>query len=332
MARAAPGCRHANRCLQGCPSGGKWSMEASLVPTALAHGARLRPERRVERIVREGGRAAGVELVRREGTRRSGRRTRARIRARRGVLLAAGAIHSPLLLRRSGLASPHIGRHFQCHVGTAVVAEFPRPASEVCGPSLGYEVFPEPDLKCNSLAPTPPEIALANIPAVGSELVALLRRFERVSVWNNSLRCGREGRVGGWLGLPRIRLTPGPEELARVRSAVAHLSRLLFEAGASAVYPGLHGAPRRLGELREVEAVQRAPLDPRAYTLNVSHLFGTCRMASRPQDGVVRPDFASHELPGLWVIDASVFPSNIGTNPQLAVMTLARHAVRGLLS
>jgi choline dehydrogenase-like flavoprotein len=55
-------------------------------------------------------------------------------------------------------------------------------------------------------------------------------------------------------------------------------------------------------------------------------------MASRPQDGVVRPDFASHELPGLWVIDASVFPSNIGTNPQLAVMTLARHAVRGLLS
>jgi len=329
MARSAPGCHHANRCLTGCPTGGKWSMERSFVPRALELGARLESDHRVERILRHGGRAAGVLATRREGARRRRRSEPRRIRARRGVVVAAGVVHSPLLLRRSGLRNPHLGRHLQCHVGTALVGDFGAPVAAIQGPSLGYEVFPEPDLKCNSLPPTPPEIALGNVPAVGRELVALLRRFDQLAVWNNSQRSTGEGRVSGpWLGLPQIRFTPPARDLERIRAAVFHTARLLFEAGARSVYPGLHGLPRRLERASEADAILRAPLDPRGYALNVSHLFGTCRMAGDASRGAVRPDFRSHELAGLFVVDASVFPSNLGTNPQLAVMTLARHAAR----
>ena len=327
MARSAPGCQHANRCLTGCPSGGKWSMERSLIPSALELGARLTPDRRVERILFEGDRAVGVLATRRDGARRGRRPTPFRLRARRGVVLAAGVVHSPLVLRRSGLRNPHLGRHFQCHVGTALMADFGEPVAAIQGPSLGYEVFPEPDLKCNSLPPTPPEVALGNVPAVGRELVGLLRRFDHLAVWNNSQRSGAEGRIAGpWLGLPQIRMTPAPHDFERIRAAVFHVTRLLFEAGARTVYPGLHGVPRRLDEAAAADAIRNAPLDPRAYALNVSHLFGTCRMASDPGHGAVRPDFRSHEREGLFVVDASVFPSAIGTNPQLAVMSLARHA------
>jgi choline dehydrogenase-like flavoprotein len=38
-----------------------------------------------------------------------------------------------------------------------------------------------------------------------------------------------------------------------------------------------------------------------------------------------------HGTESLYVVDASVFPSNIGVNPQLAIMTLARHAAHGIL-
>jgi choline dehydrogenase-like flavoprotein len=333
QARAAPGCRHTNRCLQGCPSGGKLSLERAMIPEAVERGARIRPHRRAERIVCEGGVATGVEVGHRDGPGPFSRTRRSRIRARRAVLLAAGVVHSPLVLRRSGLRNPHIGRHFQCHVGGSVVAEFATPVAAIEGPSLGYEIFQFPGLKLNSVQPTPPEILLGNVPVVGRELVALLRRIDHVAVWNSSIRCGVEGRVRGrWLGLPQIALTPGSDDLERIRTSAYHLAHLLFEAGASRVYPGIQGIPRTLTDPASIEAIHGAPLDPRSYALNVSHLFGTCRMAGDASRGVVAPDFRTHEVDRLFVIDASVFPTNVGTNPQLAVQTLAREAARRVLA
>ena len=333
MWRAAPGCQHTNRCGTGCPSGGKGSMERTLIPEALALGARLRPRCRVERILRSEAGATGVLVRDRSEDAGTPRGRRLRIRARRAVLVAAGAVHSPLLLRRSGLRNGHIGRHFQCHVGGSVIAEFPRPAAEIQGPSLGYEVFPAPGIKLSSIPATPPEIVLGSLPAVGRELVALVRRFDRIALWNTSVRSGAEGSVGGrWLGLPRIRFTPERADLEQLRTSTFHLARLLFEAGAEVVYPGIAGAERRLTDPASIDRIHDAPLAPSSYVLNVSHVFGTCRMAGDPARGVVAPSFRTHEVPGLYVIDASVFPTNLGTNPQLAIMTLARHATRGILA
>jgi len=41
---------------------------------------------------------------------------------------------------------------------------------------------------------------------------------------------------------------------------------------------------------------------------------------------VVGLDFAVHGTEGLYVVDSSVFPSNIGVNPQHTIMAIARHA------
>ena len=214
-----------------------------------------------------------------------------------------------------------------------MVAEFATPVAGIEGPSLGFEIFQFPGLKLNSVQPTPPEILFGNVPVVGRELVALLERLDHIAVWNSSIRCEQEGRVQGrWLGLPRILLTPGPKDLDRIRTANYHLTHLLFEAGATSIYPGIRGIPPRFTDPSSIDVIRSAPLDPRGYGLNVSHIFGSCRMASDPSLGVVAPDFRAHELPGLFVIDASVFPTNVGTNPQLAVQTLARHAVQGILA
>jgi paromamine 6'-oxidase/6'''-hydroxyneomycin C oxidase/2'-deamino-2'-hydroxyparomamine 6'-oxidase len=54
-------------------------------------------------------------------------------------------------------------------------------------------------------------------------------------------------------------------------------------------------------------------------------------MGGDPAASVVAPDFRVHGTENLYVVDASVFPSNIGVNPQLAIMTLARQAAHGIL-
>jgi choline dehydrogenase-like flavoprotein len=65
------------------------------------------------------------------------------------------------------------------------------------------------------------------------------------------------------------------------------------------------------------------PLSPRAYAMSMTHLFGTTRMGTERARSVVGPDFQHHAVRGLYVADSSVFPGNLGVNPQLPIMTLA---------
>jgi choline dehydrogenase-like flavoprotein len=83
------------RCVYGCPFGAKWSAR-ELVDDARAHGAQLVLDARVTRVLLDGGRAVGVEAVvaGRSQMFRAGR-----------VVLAAGGIGSPRILRASGLIS-----------------------------------------------------------------------------------------------------------------------------------------------------------------------------------------------------------------------------------
>jgi choline dehydrogenase-like flavoprotein len=59
------------------------------------------------------------------------------------------------------------------------------------------------------------------------------------------------------------------------------------------------------------------------YAMSMTHLFGTARLGSDPATSVVRPDFRHHATEALYVADSSVFPSNLGVNPQIAIMALA---------
>jgi len=326
MRRSAPGCQASGRCLQGCPSGGKLSMEASYIPRAIRAGTVLLDRHRAIRIVAAGGRATG--LVVRDP--RGGRRL---VSARKAVILAAGALQSPLLLRTSGLGGAHVGRHFQCHLGAGTTALLDRPVRSVEGPPQGIEVL-EFDADGIKLATQllPPELLLARTPVAGRALSDLLRQWRSISCWTGSVRSEAEGRVSGTaLGRASIRFDPSSRDMERLRDAIWRMTRLLFELGAVRVFPGVFGAPVELRAPGEADAIRSAPLDPRAYLLGVGHIFGTCRMGSDPAASVVAPDFRVHGTENLYVVDASVFPSNIGVNPQLAIMTLARHAAHGIL-
>jgi choline dehydrogenase-like flavoprotein len=72
------------------------------------------------------------------------------------------------------------------------------------------------------------------------------------------------------------------------------------------------------------------PADPRHFSFISTHLFGTARMGLDPRASVVGPDFQSHEVRGLYVVDSSVFPTNLGVNPQHSIMAMSRLAATRL--
>ena len=60
----------------------------------------------------------------------------------------------------------------------------------------------------------------------------------------------------------------------------------------------------------------------------IYHPVGTCRMggADNPQ-AVVDPTLKVHGVDGLYVMDASVFPTNTSVNPQHSIMSVATVAM-----
>jgi choline dehydrogenase-like flavoprotein len=317
--RNTPGCRGSARCNLGCPHGAKQSMQLSYLPYAIERGATLFADERVEQITSSSGRASGVRTVKRT------------LGARRAVIVAASAVQTPSLLARSGLRSRHLGRHFQGHPGMAIVGLFDHSVRMGEGATQGFEIDglrSAARVKIETLA-VPPETFLAGMPGIGAEWVGLLAEFDRAAVWVLPLRARAEGTVAPDGSRQKISYRVGADDVAYLKAGLRLGVEMMFEAGAHEVVTGVYGIPERLRP-GQAALISEAPADADAYPLAMSHLFGTARMSARSADGVVDLDFRVHDVENVYVVDSSVFPTNLGVNPQLAIMAMARIAAQRL--
>ncbi|KAK5446563.1 hypothetical protein LTS15_009495 [Exophiala xenobiotica] len=69
---------------------------------------------------------------------------------------------------------------------------------------------------------------------------------------------------------------------------------------------------------------------PDPCTLGSAHQMGTCRMSSSPHSGVVDSQGKVWGIEGLYVADASVFPSASGVNPMITNMGIAEWISKGI--
>ncbi len=323
------GCRGSGRCFTGCPNAAKQGMNVTYVPWSLALGARIFCACRVERVLIEHGRAAGV--VARTTSRIAGARAgkHVRLHARRGVLVAASAVQTPNLLRRSGLRSRALGEHFQCHPGYGIGGIFDDARAASFGATQGAEITSlrqTEHVKFETIA-LQPELAAVRIPGVGHEWMQRFGLYPNFAQWAMVVRAEAEGTVRpGWGGGDKVRWSPSRVDMEHAVKGAALLSRMMFEAGAREVWTGLHGVPSAIRSIDEVRAIDAMPPDPRLFSFISTHLFGGARMGIDPRSSVVGPDFEAHEVAGLYVVDSSVFPTNLGVNPQHSIMAMSRLA------
>ena len=319
MVRNVADCQGSGRCLEGCPTRRKQSLEVTYLPRARALGARIFAEHEVRRIEMRGDAATAVSGTCADGT-------RFRFEARRGVVLAASAIQTPCILRRSGLGvREHVGRHLMSHPGTAVAGIYRDRVELWNGATQSYEVdeFRDAGFKMEVIG-LPLELAGVRLPGLGAELAKNLADYPHMAVWGVQVRAEAEGSVAPSIGGgTRISYTPTMRDMERFREGVKRLCQMHFAAGAARVFPGVHGGPSVLYSMDEVRKLDGLSLDPRAYSLLISHVFGTCRMARAADAGAIDFHGAVRGVRRLWVVDASVFPKNLGVNPQHTIMALA---------
>lgn len=121
-------------------------------------------------------------------------------------------------------------------------------------------------------------------------------------------------------GLPVARIThrQHPNDIAMNRWVHAKLPDLADACGAtekwSMAVPGV------------------TTIDEHTAMKGSAHLHGTCRMGKDPAHSVLDAHCRAHDVPNLWVVDGSCFPTSSGYNPTLTILAnayrVADHFVR----
>jgi choline dehydrogenase-like flavoprotein len=321
--RNAPGCDGKGFCDFGCRTDARLGTNLSYVPAALGKGALLLTGARVESVMLEGGaRATGVEAV-------TARGKTIRVRAR-AVILAGGAVPTPLLLLKQGLAnrSGQVGRNLSLHpsTGYAAVAEEPIRGPRHVPQGYGCDEFLRDGLLILAAQPDY-NVTGVIFPLLGQRLMEAIDRIENMASFGILVRDERaSGRV--WRdvgGVPAVTYNLTAEDVRRMHDGMVRASEMALAAGARTLYPFVVGHPP-LESRRDLESFRRENLGPSDFVWTSYHPLGTCRMGRDPATSVIDTDHASHDVKGLFVVDGSAVRGPIGVNPQLSIMAMATRA------
>lgn len=329
MTRYVRDCEGHGQCLQGCKGNKKQSMNVTFVPELLTLGGTVLSCAPVDKVRFEGTRAVGVvgKFRAPSGIQSGGKKgANFSVRAKRGVLIAASVTQSPLLLKRSGLRGAAIGDYFRAHPGAPIIGVYDDPIDMNRGATQGWAslAFREkPGFKLETLS-LPLDMLAGRLSGGGVQLMQRLAEYRHFAVWVQACRAESKGRVKATpFGKPVVDYTLDRADMERFRDGMVEVARMHFAMGARAIIPGIFGLPYSLGP-DDMQLLRDAPLEPRAYIAILSHLFGGCVMGKDAATSVCDERGRVHGTQGLYVVDASAIPTNLGVNPQHTIMGLAR--------
>ncbi len=323
LRRNAPSCRGCSRCNFGCPHQAKLSVDLTYLPRAMEKGAKIYSEHRVDRILIRGRRAIGVtgRLVDRERERVVGQFTAyAPI-----IVLAAGSLHTPLILLQSKLrVSPWLGRNLTLHPAFRICAFFEEKVENWKGAlqsAFCHHPSNEKLLFVSVMAPL--GTLVSTVPGIGRELRETAERFPYLATFGGMVHDEPGGKIWGkFFGEPIITYKMDPKDRLAMLEGIRFLAEAYLLAGAKRVLMPIPGSPPidSLDQLRKFEFER---VDARKLECLSFHPQGSARMAKSPREGVVSRDGELFSVSGLWIADASLFPTSVGVNTQIPVMAMA---------
>lgn len=319
--------RSCGYCGYGCRLGAKQTTVKAWLVDAQAAGARILVQTRAERVLVEDGAARGVQA-----TALGGLRVTVRSRA---VVVACGALRTPVLLRQSGLRNPNIGRHLRLQPVAAVAGIFDDEIRPWEGTMQAVYSDEHRDLdggygvKYETTA-THPSLPAALLPWRGSahhaELMRALPRLVGIGVLLRDRGSG-EVRVRRY-GRPDVRYRLSPYDARHIRAGLDGAAAILEAAGARmiassqarrvAYEPGRDGDRERF--LRDADA---CGYGSGRLLLASFHQLGSARMGGSPSTSACDPEGTTWDVRDLVICDGSTFPTASGVNPMISIAAAA---------
>jgi choline dehydrogenase-like flavoprotein len=328
-------CLGSGYCNIGCQWGKKLSALDTMLPRAQAKFGRDRvrivSECRVDRVERDGRRATELRCTFGDGTR--GRRPRPLRVEANTVVIAAGALASSLILRRSRIRAP-AGDRVSFNVATPITADFPDRLDAYAGMQIcRYMQPPSDDGLVLETWFNPAMMQSLFMPGWFEEHWENMQRYPYMTcigvvVGSRSDAKVRQALIGEAPALD-YKLDPGDRQ--RLIEGMRLAGEIAFAAGATRVMPPTYGYT----EITSREQLADLDQEIRAHgdlLVNSAHPQGGNPVSRDAKKGVVDERFRvrhrGEPMENLYVADASVFPSSVTVNPQLTVMAMAAYAAQ----
>lgn len=304
-----------DRDAEGIQRSTRRSMSKTFIPRFFAAGGRLLPETRVAKLAKRGAHwlirghhnsAGSIEIE------------------ADSVFVCAGAIHTPALLRRSGITH-NVGRSLALQPMVKLTARFPDPVNFVGMGIAGEQVKPELGYSYGCAISSRAHLAI-NLATEEAGTATALQQHSHLISYYVMARGTTNGSVTNLPGFsdPLVRYPVSATELSQLGTGVHGLAALLFSAGAEHVYTAIPEAPLLKGraQLDELpESISRG-----ADNVMTIHLMASCPMGENRQRTAVDSWGRVHDHQGLYVADVSAVCNSLGVNPQGTIMALAKRA------
>lgn len=250
---------------------------------------------------------------------------------------SCGSLLTPLLLQRSGLVNPNIGKNLHLHPVQMMWGYFPPLHDDSTSYEGGIITAISPEfakwhpgghgciLQCPSLHPGVFSVLAPWLSGLDSKL--RMRRFARTA---HVFALARDRGVGV-ITPTGVLYDLHPDDHTSLLDGGEAALRVLIAAGATEV-----GTHHRHGDRlvisptttsADVDAflshVRSQGIDQLGTPLCSAHQMGSCRMGTSPTSSAIDPQGESWEVACLFVADASVFPSAIGVNPMVTIQSIA---------
>ncbi len=339
-------CIGSGYCMQGCAYDAKQGTNLSYLPQASELGAQIYTDVRVDRIEKlKNGFYKVHGMVIERGLRTP--KYPVEVIAKR-IILSAGAVHSPAILKRSGLDKglPQLGKNVSLQPQMVVGAQF------------------EQHQQMNSQRGIPQSVYLAEydnntvehglggyrIEGIGGVLANMVTGLPGIADQHKQLmqaylhthyslllipdqpsgemrwKYKENGAV-----VPIIDYKISDEWKSRARDAVRNISEFFFKAGAKKVYFSNHSFPV-LESIDDIDKADLFEISPGLTTLISAHVQGTCRMGTSAAHSVVNQNLKLHTDENIYVIDASIMPTTASTHTMLPIMAMADYAIHKMLA
>src|SRR5712692_8557900 len=325
-------------CGFGCRYGAKQSTMKTYLQDAYDHGARIIVNCSADKVLIESGRAVGVEAHVTGGE----KTYKVTVRAK-AVIVAAGSIHSPAVLIRSGLENRHIGRHLYVHPVSTITGIYPEKVYPWQGVMQSAYSREYAHLDGNygyvlEVPPVHPGLIGLSTPWYSAreyrEQLAQAANFATIIVLT---RAKGEGTVTvDRDGEPVIDYVVSAYDRKHLLHGLRQAARVHFAAGANAIN-SLHNKRTRLDrpengmvseqQFREFDRqLERHGMGVNRIMMFTAHQMGTCRMGADHTTSVTNEHSEVYGVKNLFVCDGSLFPAPSGVNPMLSIMGLAHRA------
>jgi choline dehydrogenase-like flavoprotein len=364
--RNAASCGTCGSCPFGCVVGAKQSGIRAHLRAATVAGARVVDRVRVTKVRVEGGRVTAVEgrLLATDPFSHlpimpGGHPTKAEVRPlvvhAPQVVLAAGALRSPAVLQGSGIAHRAVGRHLRLHPVSLLAARLTEPVHMWRGTmqAARCDEFArgEDGRRGYVIESAPGHLALVALAlpwASAADHAELMGAAAHVAPLIAITRDGGEGRTS-LTRARRVRIDYRLDSagVATLRHGLVAMARLARAAGGTEELIGvaipmhrhrMAGAdePGRFAAFEA--ALAKLDFGPNRGSVFSAHQMGTVRIGASAKDhpadprGRVRTANGAGVIGGLYVADGSTFPTGVGVNPMIGIMTMARRISRTVLA